>query len=162
MWVTLAVTIFVPFPVYSVCIFFLAKVVRLKQNSRRRHSLQHGTGQILNRQATSQMSVNRLFISMIASMLLLCGPKLILKFLINMLEKDRLGRGIVSKSFYFIYTLQYLSFCFAITVRIFDQLLFLLEAQMSKACRNKIQCPRIIDWFYVFIQFTSTYVSYIF
>ena len=115
LWVTLAVTIFVPFPVYSVCIFFLAKVVRLKRNSRRRHSLQHGTGQILNRQATSQMRVNRLFISMIASMLLLCGPKLILKFLINMSEKDRLGPGIVSEIleflFYLYFAIPFFLFC---------------------------------------------------
>lgn len=73
-WYTCTVTIFLPYPLMIAMIVMLSRGMKHSRQSRRRLSIKHGSGNILNRKVTEEIHLTRLYVVLILLYLLLTGP----------------------------------------------------------------------------------------
>lgn len=118
-WYTVSITVFLPYPILIVLVIFLAKGMKHSQHSRRRLSIKHGSGNILNRKVTEEINVTRLFVVLILLYILLTGPLTILRLLDRLVPKHILHKNddlydgltdIFQFMFYFYFAIEFFIF----------------------------------------------------
>lgn len=117
-WYTISITVFLPYPMLLLMVVMLIKGMRKSVHSRRRLSLNHSTGNMLNRRVTEELHVTRLFVVMIIMYVILTAPFAVFQFLDRLLPDmtvdEELYQGlsdIFQFAFYFYFAIEFLLYC---------------------------------------------------
>ena len=117
-WYIISLTVFLPYPMLLLMLIMLIRGMRKSEHSRRRLSLNHTTGNMLNRRVTEELHITRLFIVMIIMYFLFTAPFAIWQFLDRLCPditgNEELYKGlndIFQFTFYFYFAIEFLLYC---------------------------------------------------
>ena len=148
-WYTMSIIIFMPYPILIIMTVLLMRGMKKSSHSRRRLSMKHTTGSILNRKVTEELHITRLFVVLIVLYLLFTGPFTVLRLLERivpqfLLTNENLYKGLTDLfefSFYFYFSIEFLLFC-----SYSDKFRYSLVRSFCCCCPRSQCCDSKCEW----------------
>lgn len=148
-WYTMSIVIFMPYPVLVIMTSVLIRGMKKSSHSRRRLSMKHTTGSILNRKVTEELHITRLFVVLIVLYLILTGPFTALRLLERIVPQVLLTNETIYKgltdifefAFYFYFSIEFLLFC-----SYSDKFRFSLVRMFCCCCPRSTCCDSKCEW----------------